>query len=429
MIYKFLCVCLLSLLCVALPVKAAGITNFSKLVTAEYWMEHNDVGDQVILDAKGVAELNKKIREASKTVFDMSAYPEKIDGTALKKKISNYEVLEDDLYLRGNKVSENYKHILRAQANTAAIPKDVKVQYAVVVRRSNLRNQPTGEGLFYFAADKDFDALQETALDPCEPVAVLHTSENKYFYYVQSLNYSGWISKYDIAFTDRGTWLQFAKPKKFLVVTGKSIKIKTWGEFVEYQQGAIIPIHNEENGNYVLTVPGRNKSGHLDKIKVLIRTNNTSVHEGYLPYTANNIIDAAFKFYGMPYGWGGLKSSVDCSSLLFNAYRTVGIYLPRNADEQEQTAGVTYNLANMDGDKALATIKGLTPGACLYMDGHAMMYLGKSNDIPFILHALGSYYNNDKSVRAMRVVVSDLSLLRGNGYDFLANMRTAKEFK
>ncbi len=429
MLYRFLCVCLLSVLCLALPVQAAGITNFSKLVTAEYWMENNPNGEVVLLDAQGIAEFNKKIRAVSPTVVDMVAYPEKIKGSELKRKIRNYDVLSDELYLRGNKVSDNYKNILRTQSNTAAISPEVKVRYAVVVRRSNLRNQPTGEGLFYFAADKDFDTLQETALDPCEPIAVLHESENGQFYYIQSVNYSGWISKYDVAFTDRGIWLQYAKPKKFLVVTAKSIKLKTWGEYVEYQQGARIPIHSEDNGNYILNVPGRNKNGNLDKVKVTIRNNNNSVHEGYLPYTTNNILRAAFKFYGMPYGWGGLKNSVDCSALLYNAYRTVGIYLPRNADEQEESAGLTYDLGKLDSAKRLEQIKALTPGACLYMDGHCMMYVGKSNDIPFMLHALGSYVNNDKTVRTMRIVVSDLSLLRANGYDLSDNLRTAKEFR
>ncbi len=412
-----------------MPVEAAGITNFSKLVTAEYWMENNNSGDEIVLDAEGVEAFNEKIRAVSPTVIDMKNYPETIKGSDLKKKLRSYDVLDDELYLRGNKVSDNYKNILRAQTNVAAVAPEVNVRYAVVVHRANLRNLPTGDGLFYFAADFDFDALQETCLDPCEAVAVLHTSENGYFYYVQSVNYSGWISKYDIAFTDRDTWMQFANPKKFLVVTAKSIKLKTWGEFVEYQQGAVIPFTDEKNDKYTLVVPGRNKHGNLEKIKAVIINSNNSVHEGYVPYTTNNILDAAFKFHGMPYGWGGLKNSVDCSALLYNAYRTVGIYLPRNTEEQEVSAGASYDLSNLSRDERLEKIKSLTPGACLYMEGHCLMYLGKSNDIPFFLHALGSYVKENKTVRAMRVVVSDLSLMRADGYDFLDNLSTAKEFK
>lgn len=428
MLKRFLCLCLLCLCFMALPVNAAGITNFSKLVTADYWIENNTDGDSIILDSQGVEDFNKAIREASPMVVDLESYPETLGARTVKGKLTNFDALDEDLYLRGNKVSDNYKGILRDQVNAEAIKGSVDVRYAVVVRRSNLRNLPTGEGLFYFAADKDFDALQETALDPCEPVAVLHTSENGQFHYVQAVNYSGWISTYDIAFTDRETWLQFVAPKKFVVVVGKSVKLKTWNETVEYQQGSRIPLNHGDDVGYVLTVAGRGKDGNLDKVKVKV-AKNMALSEGYLPYTSNNILRSAFKFYGAPYGWGGLKNSVDCSSLLYNAYRAVGIYLPRNADEQENSAGVHIKLAKLDEAGKLAAIQKMIPGTGLYMDGHCLLYLGESNGVPFVLHSLGSYYNNGKSVRTMRVVVSDLTLERHNGNSMLNDLTTAVEYK
>ena len=428
MLKRFLCLCLLCLCFVALPVNAAGITNFSKLVTADYWIENNSEGDTVILGDKGIERFNAEIRKVSPTVVDLENYPTTIKKRALKLKLNNFEALDEDLYLRGNRVSENYKGILRKLVNAAAITDDVQVRYAVVVRRSNLRNLPTGEGLFYFAADKDFDALQETALDPCDPVVVLHTSDNGQFHYVQTINYSGWVSTYDIAFTDRETWLKYVAPEKFVVVVGKSVKLKTWEETVEYQQGSRIPLSSVDEKAYVLYVAGRDKNGNLDKVKVKI-AKNAALNEGYLPYTSNNILRSAFKFYGEQYGWGGLKNSVDCSSLMYNAYRTVGIYLPRNADEQEASAGLHIELSKMDDATKLVTIQDLIPGTGLYMDNHCMMYLGKSNGVPFVLHALGSYYSEGKTVRIMRIVVSDLTLNRHTGNTMLTDLTRAIEFK
>ncbi len=428
MLKRFLCLCLLCLCFVALPVNAAGITNFSKLVTADYWIENNPEGDTVILGDKGIERFNAEIRKVSPTVVDLENYPTTIKKRALKMKLNNFEALDEDLYLRGNRVSENYKGILRKLVNAAAITDDVQVRYAVVVRRSNLRNLPTGEGLFYFAADKDFDALQETALDPCDPVVVLHTSDNGQFHYVQTINYSGWVSTYDIAFTDRETWLKYVAPEKFVVVVGKSVKLKTWEETVEYQQGSRIPLSSVDEKAYVLYVAGRDKNGNLDKVKVKI-AKNAALNEGYLPYTSNNILRSAFKFYGEQYGWGGLKNSVDCSSLMYNAYRTVGIYLPRNADEQEASAGLHIELSKMDDATKLVTIQDLIPGTGLYMDNHCMMYLGKSNGVPFVLHALGSYYSEGKTVRIMRIVVSDLTLNRHTGNTMLTDLTRAIEFK
>ncbi len=431
LLHKVLCLCLLGFMYVVSlgGVAEAGITNFYKLIVADYWQLNNPSGDSIVLDGAGVAAFNKKIAAASPSVVDLAAYAATVSGDSVREMITDYSVLEDELYLHGKMVSDNYKNILRTQCNVAAVPADVGVQYAVTVRRTNLRNLPTGEALFYYPGDEDFDALQETALDPAEPLAVLHFSANGFFYYVQAANYSGWISKYDIAFTDRDTWLHYVEPKKFLVVTGKNVLVKTNGEMVEYQQGARIALTGEQGNVYIASVPVRSADGRLGSLNVSLLKSDPALHCGYLAYTANNIMAAVFKFYDAPYGWGGLKSSVDCSSLIYNAYRTVGIFLPRNADEQESSAGVHHKLQGLDEAGRSAVISALQPGACLYMDGHVVMYLGRSADIPYVIHALGSYYNAGEREIQMKVVVSDLKLGRAGGISFLNSLTTAVEFK
>ncbi|MDO4921982.1 MAG: SH3 domain-containing protein [Phascolarctobacterium sp.] len=430
MLYKLLCTLLLAFCAVSMPLAgdAAGITQYPKLVEADYWTAQNKEGDKLILDAKGVQSFNAKVRAASRSVPDLLHYPATVSGDSLKTRIMDYLVLEDDLYLHGNKVSENYKNILRKQTNVGAVPATVTPRYAVTVRRSSLRNLPTGEGLFYYAAERNFDALQETSLDPGEPLLVLHQSANKYFYYVQSVNYSGWISTFNIAFTDKKTWQQYAEPEDFLVVTAANVSLKTSGEQVIYQQGARLPLVSEQSDTYTVEAPVRSKTGLLQKQRLLL-PKSVGVHKGYLPYTSNNILRAAFAFYDMPYGWGGLKNSVDCSSLVFNAYRTVGIYLPRNADEQEEGAGTKKLLEALDDKQKTVAINGLRPGAALYMDGHVVLYLGQINGVPYVIHSLGSYFSGGQRHVAMKVVVSDLSLQRSTGDSFLMDLRTAVEFR
>ncbi len=405
---------------------AAGITSYSGLITPVYWTKQAPQGDEVILDEAGIKAYNERIRQASRTVVDLSKYPSTLTGDAVKSKIMNYQVLDDDLYLHGNKVSENYKNILRQQTNLKGVPNKVTVKYGVLVRRSNVRTLPTGEGLYYYAGDTDFDALQETALDPGDAVAILHQSTNGFFYFVQAVNYTGWISKFDIAITDKNTWMGYVKPDKFLVVTDANLTVKTNAEQVVYQQGSRLPILSKQGSYYTVQAPVRKPDGNLQKLKVTV-AQSAGVHEGYMPYTSNNIVSAAFKFYNMPYGWGGLKNSVDCSSLMYNAYRTVGIYLPRNADEQEMTSGTTYDMGSVSN--RTATINGLTPGSGLYMDGHVVMYIGKVNEVPYGIHALGSYFSNGQRIRPMKVVVSDLTLQRSSGETFLNDLTTAVEFK
>lgn len=430
MLHRFLCVCILSILLVLpLSAAAAGVTNYDKLITADFWTQKNPEGDKVILSAEGIKSFNTKVHSESPSVPDLLSYPETISGAELKARIMNYGILEDELYLHGNKVSENYKKILRNQTNVSAISAAVTPRYGVIVRRSSLRNLPTGEGLFYYAGDTDFDALQETELDPGEPVIILHQSTNKFFYYIQTVNYSGWISTFNLALTDEKTWRQFADPEEFLVVTDANMTLKIGSEQVVYQQGSRLPLLRSSEVYQVLT-PMRKKDGSLMKQELFIKKDNSAVHEGYLPYTSNNILRSAFKFYGMPYGWGGMKKSVDCSSLLFNAYRTVGIFLPRNADEQEQGAGICHDLTALSRTQKQAVINKLIPGSGLYMDGHCLMYLGNINNEPYGLHALGSYVNaKGERVVTMKVVVSDLTLRRGTGESFLESMTSAVEFK
>ena len=228
MLYRLLCSLLLVAGLLAQPMLAAasGITTYPALVSPDYWLKQKVNGEKLVLNANAINSFNSQIRSLSRTVYDMSNYPSTVSGDALKTRIMNYVVLEDDLYLNGNKVSDNYKNILRTQTNIKAIPGTVNVRYGVTTARAAIRNLPTGQGLFYYAADKEFDVLQETMLDPGEPVAILHQSANGYFYYVQSYNYSGWLSRFNVGLTDKKTWLQFAKPKDFLVVTDAKYSIK-----------------------------------------------------------------------------------------------------------------------------------------------------------------------------------------------------------
>ena len=410
-------------------VEASGITTYPALVSPEYWVKQNKEGDKIVLDAKGVESFNSKLRTISRTVCDLSNYPSTYSGDALKTRIMNYQVLEDDLYLNGNKVSDNYKNILRTQTNVKAIPAIVNVRYAVTVNRAPIRNLPTGQGLFYYAADKEFDVLQETCLDPGEPLLILHQSANGYFYYVQSYNYSGWISRFNVGLTDKKTWLQFVKLKDFLVVTDAKYAVKIGKNDVLYQQGARLPVVAEQPSFYTVEVPLRLPTGNLQKRRVNVPKLSKALHRGYLDYTTNNILRSAFRFYGMPYGWGGLKDSVDCSALVLNAYRTVGIYLPRNTDEQANSAGERNQMEGLDDAAKLEVIKGLQPGACLYMDGHVVLYIGQINGAPYAIHALGSHFVKGERQREMQVVVSDLSLYRSSGNTFLEDVHTAVQFK
>lgn len=423
---NFIGICLL--ICFSFAVSAQGITKFADFMTADYWVKNNPTGNSLILSPVQIVDLNAKIRDASHTVFDIASFPQKINGEYVKVKASDFSVLDDELYLHGKLVSDNYKKILKEQSNINKIDKIVSPDYAIVVRRSSLRNQPTAESLFFYAEDTDFDALQETMLEPCEAVIIMHTSKNGFLHYVQSANYCGWISKYNLAKTDRKTWLQYANPDNFIVVAKEHLSLKLWDEDIFYQMGARIPFFEKNEQGYVIEMPARDKNGKLMTVTETIPFSD-AVHEGYLPYTSNNLLKCAMAFNGKQYGWGGLKDSVDYSGLLNCVYRSMGIFLPRNADEQETTYGTHTSFADLTAEQRLQVVKQLTPGTALFMDGHCMIYLGTSADIPYVIHALGSCCVDGKNQKIMEVVVSDLTLQCSNGRSFLDEITQAVEYK
>ena len=245
---------------------------------------------------------------------------------------------------------------------------------------------------------------------------------------MQSYNYRGWISRFDVATCGRDAWLKYVDPQNFLVVTGQSFNVKVPGESVYCDEGTRLQLVTEGSSIYTVKMPLRAQNGTLQEVNSNV-AKNAALHKDYLPYTSNNILRSVFKYYGSPYGWGGMHKSVDCSSLVANAYRTVGIFLPRNADEQELTAGAAQKLTGKTSAQRMDIVKGLMPGACLYMDGHTVMYVGTSNDVPYVIHSLATHYTGGVRNTEMRVVVSDLALQRASGNSFLDEFNRAMTFK
>ncbi|MEO9872877.1 C40 family peptidase [Ekhidna sp.] len=51
-----------------------------------------------------------------------------------------------------------------------------------------------------------------------------------------------------------------------------------------------------------------------------------------------SVISTGRSYIGTPYKWGGnTKAGIDCSGLIHNSYKTIGIKLPRTAKEQSKT--------------------------------------------------------------------------------------------
>jgi len=411
----------------------AGVITNSPLDTPEFWvnqLNRDDAvimtrstscpgaasravtnGDSVIMTPIQIQVFNQKVyRTSPTTTFDLSALSAKVDSSIFKKNLTDYSAIAETVYKNGVKVDQAYKDQLIAQVNAAALPAQVEVRYAVVTKHCNMRILPTEDGLFDEPDDRYYDDLQDTTLEVGEPVAVFHTSKDGNFYFVEMHNYQGWIGKENLAFCSKAEWLKFLAPDKFLMVIDPSYNMKVKGQDLYYQMSARIPYQKITDNGYTVTVPTRTNKGQLKTLSVNI-PKDKALYEGYLPYTQNNIIRQAFKYYGHVYGWGGLLCSVDCSGLSYDLFRTMGLYLPRNAGDQATTAGIGTDVNSFTREQRLEALSKLAPGSTIHLRrSHMMIYLGMVDGVPYVIHSSGSYYKDGKHIDTRRVIVSDLDL-------------------
>ncbi|MDQ0203139.1 C40 family peptidase [Pectinatus haikarae] len=414
--------------------EASGLITDGALRTAAFWQQNTAEGDSLVMTQTQRKAFNRSIQQNTPYVIDLTASPDTEQGEAVKKIIEATSIIPDGAYDKnGQLYSQPVKDALLREMNLENMPDAVPLRMGVTVRRSSIRTLPTAEPAFEEPYPSMFDLFQETAVDPSEALLVLYTSLDGQYYYVQLYNYSGWISAADVALTaDRGQWLRYADPQKFLVVTEKSYELNSNNESIFYQMGSRIPFVQKNGTSYNIILPQRNEQGNLTELAMSV-SGGKSFSEGYLPYTRSNIIQEAFYYLDEPYGWGGLRNSVDCSSFIANIYRTVGIFLPRNADQQENAVGQHFPFTSLNESDIYSSIsQNCRPGDAFFMDGHVMLYLGELNNTPYIIHALGSYTENNGGQkikqRILRVVVSDLSLNVSSGTSFASVLTSAVSF-
>ena len=400
----------------------AGIVDSGELAEVSRWISNNDAGDRIILDGEQIGVFNRKIREANLDVTDMKTLPSSVSVKEFLPWITNTWAMRDTVYRNGKELTRSEKQAIHANLNLNALPPEnesVVVRYGVTVRHALIRNLPLADGLFDTAEDVYYDNVQDSVLEAGEPVIILHESADKKYYYVRLYNLFGWIAQEDVAACTREQWLKYADPRDFLVVTGKSFYTRVNGENIFHLMGAKLLLLQEKKNRRQVLLPYKDSRTGLLKEKPVWILKNENLHHGYLPYTSNQVIRQAFKFYGSIYGWGGAMKSVDCSSLVGSVYRTMGLDLPRNTSKLVRMPGETVDFTNLTGEDRLAAFKYLKPGSPVSIKGHIMIYLGMADGKPYVIHSSSSYYKDGQKIYVRRVLVSDLELGRKSGKSFL----------
>lgn len=427
----------------AAAVQAAEVPNVTpEMQTANFWIDKLTDPDSIIMSPGEIAAFNGDIVKALPgLVFDLTDYPSSISGNQLSNMVTWRPFpVDEERYCNSRLVEESYYDILLSRMNLPGIGDSNEVAWAVTVRRSNIRTFPTYDESLEAPYDVEFDLFQETAVSPAEPVLILHRSLDGDWCFVQIYNYNGWMPAADLAVAgDKDSWLEYVQPDKYLVVTGNRIGVRSAPDnpgsvMIELTMGTKVPLAGvDASGVCGVKLPARGDKGELQLVTALIPA-SADVSVGYMPYTRANIIKQAFKIMGERYGWGGMFNARDCSAFVMDIYKSFGLMLPRNGDEQERSAGRTVSFERLGTEQRYELVGSLLPGASLHTPTHVMLYLGEHNGLHYVIHDITSYgqINADGSIgKAVlnRVAVTDLSLTRRNGTTFIDSLTGGKQIE
>jgi hypothetical protein len=419
-----------------------------EMQSADFWIDKLTDPDSVIMSRREITAFNRDITAALPgLVYDLTDYPSSLSSEQLAKLVTKRPFpADEERYCNGWLVDESYYDNLQYQMNLTGIGENNDVAYAVTVRRTSVRTFPTSDESLEAPDDVEFDMFQETAAAPAEPVLILHRSLDGRWCFVQIYNYNGWMPAGDLAVAEnKDSWLDYVQPDDYLVVTGNRIGIdfvpdNLSPELVELTMGTKVPLASGEDkssgGGFLVELPARGGDGEL-LVKTALIPADSDVSVGYMRYTRANIIRQAFKILGERYGWGGMFNARDCSAFVMDVYKSFGLMLPRNGDEQEQSAGRTVSFEPFGTAQRYELLDSLLPGASLHTPTHEMLYLGEHDGLYYVIHDITSYgdaeqINADGSLAKVvlnRVVVTDLSLTRRNGMTFIDSLTGGKQLE
>lgn len=377
-------------------------------LTPEYWIGKTENPDRILRSPDRIEAFNAEAFKIDPHLVDLSSYPNRVPGPAVADLVRSVsKPHETPVYYRGEPGERaveqaDYDRYHEALA-LGAIPETVSVRFALVLERTNMRTWPTRDFVFRSPETRDLDRFQENGLFPGEVVAILHESADGEWFFVRSYNYHAWVRRVRIVEGRRWDILEYSGTEPFLVVTGSraSTNYNPVDESISELQldmGVRLPLTAPRElpshvdgqnpvASFAVQLPCRRDDGSLG-FKTALVGRGQDVREGYLPYTRENVIRQSFKFLGERYGWGHSYNARDCTGLVLEVFRSMGINLPRNSGQQGTSPiGETVTLAEDDpAEVRMRALAQADVGDLVYSPGHVMIYLGMDEGVPWVIH-------------------------------------------
>ena len=413
--------------------------TWPEMQSADFWISLCEAPQEIRMTAEEIADYNLSLSSVNGTkVEKLIAWPSVLSHWELSELLDRYGDKPDSgYYTPTGPITADQQAQMSANRNKSAVINQNVVQYGFLTENLIMRTFPSEVPLYDSAETWEYDKAAETALKLWEPVLALHPSADGKWLLVQAYDYLGWVETEKVAFCDREYWQTLCDAMKTDYLTVLAPRLPLDGSFympgqhnIDLKMGTVLPlaVGETESDNaiadncYIVLLPRRAEDGSLETYTARI-PKNEDVMEGCLPFTTENLLRQVFKLLGHRYGWGGTQEGWDCSSICQDAYRTVGIFLPRNSGNQRRVPGA-YPVEGQTAAQKQTVLDGLLPGAMLELPGHQTMYIGTFEGESYVIHAThGVYDAQGDFYNANSVIVSSVEAFRSNGRSLMDNFR------
>ena len=374
------------------------------MLSPDYWVARLDAPHSVVLDADAIDTQNAAMRREDASIHAPLALADRLDRGTVRTWIEGLSKRPaQPRFTAAGPVDEAMLDAWMEALALDALPAGIVPRFGLVVRRADLRAFPTATRVFSQPDDTDIDRFQEDALFPGAPVAVLHTSRDGDWLFVQSERYRAWIRATQVAIGTRAAVSDYmTRAAHGIVVTGATARTVFTPEAsevsdVQLEMGVRVPRVDWDDGRplhgqvpafgHVVELPVRAPDGALTFAPALIPA-SADVAGDVLPYTRAALIRQAFKFLGERYGWGHAYNARDCSGFVSEIYRSFGILLPRNTGAQATSPALDRIEVTSDMSHAqrLQLLRETDVGDLVFIPGHVMMVIGHVGGEPWVIH-------------------------------------------